>query len=131
MKFLTHSVFGVFTALLIFFFTQDLIAALVVFIIQIVLILDFIFKKVIKFEPLHTIIAMSVVWALSFLFFPKYNIYVLFFYFSYLFLDIFVKEDIPLLYPFKKKLMYPINHSEEFVTYLSLIGIVILIILLI
>jgi len=129
MNFKSHFTFGIFTGLLAYYFTSNLIAALIVFIVQIILILDFLFKKLIRFEPLHTIIAMIITWAVAFVYFPAYHTYFLFAYFSHLFLDAFVHEEIPLLYPFKQKLMFPIKHSERFVIIMSLLGSLVLLLL--
>jgi membrane-bound metal-dependent hydrolase YbcI (DUF457 family) len=117
-----HFMFGLFTALGVYYVTGEALPALVVFFIQVGLVLDFLFKKAINFEPLHSLIAMVTVWMATFFLWPLYHWYVLAAYFSHLFLDIFVFEEIPLLYPFKKQLMYPIKHSEKFVITVSLAG---------
>ena len=122
MKFIAHATFGIFTALLVYYFTSSIVTSTIVFLVQIALILDFLFKKAIQFEPLHTVVAMLLVWLLAFLIFPAYHWFVLLAYFTHLFLDIFVKEEIPLLWPFKQELMYPIDHSENFVTIMSCTG---------
>ena len=122
MNFKAHFTFGIFTALLVYYFTNSIIASLIMFTIQIMLILDFIFKKIMNFEPLHSILAMLVAWFVSFLIVPVYHWYVLLAYSSHLFLDIFVYEEIPLLYPFKKQFMYPIKNSEKFVIICSTVG---------
>jgi membrane-bound metal-dependent hydrolase YbcI (DUF457 family) len=129
MNFPSHLAFGMFTALLAWQLTNDVIGALILLIIQIVLILDFVFKKLIQFEPLHTALAMLVVWFIAFFAFPAYHWYFLIAYFTHLFLDIWVHEEIPLLWPFKKQLMYPIKNSEMFVIITSIIGSVMLIVL--
>lgn len=99
---------------------------MIVFLGQIILVLDFIFKKIIMFEPGHSLLAMFGIWAISLLFLPAYHWFVLFAYFSHLFLDLFVEEEIPLLYPSKKKLTYPIEHSELFVIVISVAGSIVL-----
>jgi hypothetical protein len=70
MNFLAHFTFGLFTGLSTYYFFQDWIAAAVVFGIQIVLILDFLFKKLIDFEPLHMLLALLIIWGGSYFFFP-------------------------------------------------------------
>lgn len=130
MNFWSHFTFGLFTGLLIYYITNNLTASLIVFIIQITLILDFLFKKLMNFEPLHTVIAMLGSWTVAFIFSPAFHWYVILAYFTHLFLDIFVYEEIPLLFPFKKQLMFPIENSERFVTISSLIGSLIILLLL-
>jgi hypothetical protein len=128
MNFLSHFTFGVFTGLLVYYMSGRLLAGIFVFLIQIALILDFLFKKAIDFEPLHSLSAMIVVWLATFFVFPLYHWYVLFAYFTHLFLDIFVHEEIPLLWPSTKQLMYPIKHSEKFVQIVSVIGTLVIIV---
>mgnify|MGYP000592623309 CR=1 FL=1 len=131
MNFLSHFTFGIFTGLIIYYLTTNWLAAGIVFFIQILLILDFLFKKTINFEPLHTILAMLLLTIILYFIIPQYAWYVFFAYFTHLFLDIWVLEEIPLLYPFKKQLMYPIQNSEKYVMLGSCIGILILLISLV
>ncbi len=131
MNFLAHLSFGIVTALLVYYLTSNMVGATIVFLFQIVLILDFVFKKIMQFEPLHTIVAMLVVWGLSYWLFPAYHWFVILAYFTHLFLDLWVHEEIPLLWPFKQQLMYPVKNSEEVVTILSCIGSIILIVLIV
>jgi len=131
MNFPSHLSFGLFTGLLTYYLTQNIIAALIMFIIQIMLILDFLFKKLIAFEPLHTILALIGTWIVAFLIAPAYHWYVLLAYGSHLFLDLFVEEEIPLLYPSKKQLTYPIKKSEKYVLITSITGSAVILLILI
>jgi len=131
MNFTSHFSFGIFTGLLTYYVTQDLTAALIMFFVQIGLILDFLLNKTIKFEPFHSVAAMLVVWLVSFFLFPAYHWYVLIAYFTHLFLDIFVDEEIPLLWPTKYKLMYPIKNSERRTIIGSWIGTIVVVVLLV
>ncbi len=130
MNFPSHFLFGVFTGLFVYYLTNNLVAAFIVFVVQIILILDFLCKRLFHFEPFHTVLAMLVFWLVSFFAFPEFHWFVFLAYFSHLFLDIFVDEDIPLLFPSKKKLMYPIEHSELFVCVTSIVGSVVILFLI-
>ncbi|RMD58108.1 hypothetical protein D6825_01965 [Candidatus Woesearchaeota archaeon] len=96
--------------------------ALIFLTFQIGLVLDFVFKRLIGFEPLHTFLAMVFVWLLSLVFSRQLSVYVLGAYFSHLFLDLFVDEPVPLLWPFEKIISFPIKGSEWFVIVLSIAG---------
>lgn len=114
MNFLSHFTFGIFTALLGYYFFQDVIGALVLFFVQTGLILDFLFKKLLKFEPLHTVLAMIVAWLTAFFAWPAHHLYVIVAYGSHLFLDLWVHEEIPLLWPLKTCVVCPIKNAERF-----------------
>ena len=122
-----HASAGLFSALAVFLATGDLTASVIVFAVQVGLILDFLFKKAIQFEPLHSLIGMIAIWVFSILLLPAYHWFVLMAYAFHLFLDIFVDEEIPLLYPSKKRISYPIESSEKIVIIASLIISIILI----
>jgi len=130
MNFMAHFMFGLFSGLITYQISHNWTVAFIMLGVQIALILDFLFKKIIHFEPLHTLLAMLLVWMGSFFFFPAYHWYVLLAYFTHLFLDIFVYEKIPLLFPFKQALMYPIDGSEKFVIVISGVGSLLLLMIL-
>ena len=129
MNFKAHFTFGMFSGLAVYTWTNDVVAGLIMFFVQISLILDYRFKKVADFEPMHTVLAMILFWFASFMAFPSYHLYVLLSYFLHLFLDVFVDEKIPLLYPLKKQFMFPIKHSEDFIIWGSCMGMFVLVIL--
>ena len=117
-----HLSFGIFSGFLVYYLTQDWVAAFLMFMIQIGLVLDYLFKKTIHFEPLHTVLALLIISLVSFVLFPAYSLFIFSAYSLHLFFDIFVEEKIPLLYPLKTKLMFPLKYSEKFVITLSLLG---------
>ena len=126
-----HASAGLCSALAVFLATGNLTASLIVFAVQVGLILDFLFKKAIQFEPLHSLIGMIGIWAVSLLLLPAYHWFVLMAYALHLFLDIFVDEEIPLLYPSKKRISYPIESSEKIVIITSLVISTVLIIIIV
>ncbi len=126
MRFLPHALFGIFSGLVAYMITGNSVAFWVFFFVQIGLILDFINKKLGTREWLHTIMAMLIVSSVTYVTFKPYWTYVFLAYFSHLFLDIFVDEDIPLLWPFTYKLMYPMKYSENIVIWGSVIGSIVL-----
>jgi len=131
MRFSAHLSFGIFSGLLIYSLTENIIYSFLVFIIQIALILDFILNKLIKKEPFHSILGMLAVSLIFFLFDMMYGIMVFIGYFTHLFLDLFVDEKIELFFPFSKRLIqYPFKYSEEYVIYGSLLLSLLLIILM-
>ncbi|MBI4441483.1 metal-dependent hydrolase [Candidatus Woesearchaeota archaeon] len=127
MNFLAHLSFGVFSGLLVYKLTGNLAFAMTTFFFQVVLILDFLCKKAFRFEPLHTVLVMVAVWITTSVLFPAYHFFVLLAYSSHLFLDIFVDEEIPLLYPFRTRVSYPLRRSELVVIWCSSIGSIVII----
>jgi len=131
MRFSAHLSFGIFSGLLIYSLTENIIYSFLVFIIQIALILDFILNKLIKKELFHSIFGLLVVTLLVFLFNRMYAAMIFIGYFTHLFLDLFVDEKIELFFPFSKRsLQYPFKYSEEYVIYGSLLLSLLLIILM-
>jgi membrane-bound metal-dependent hydrolase YbcI (DUF457 family) len=126
-----HAAFGIFTGVLGLYLTGDWIFGVLLFVIQIGLVLDFLFKKHIHFEPLHTLMAGVIVWGISLLAFPAYHWAVFIGYFSHFFLDLFVDEKIPLLYPLNFHLNFPLPYSEDVVVWGSVFGTVATVILII
>ena len=131
MKFMPHVTFGIFTGLLVYYLTSDWILGLIALLFQIGLILDFICKKLINFEPLHTFLAMAIISSIMYLIVPVWGLITLLAYFSHLILDMFVDEEIYQLAPFSmKRVQWPKKNSEMITAIGSTIGSLIMVILI-
>ncbi|MBI4344561.1 MAG: metal-dependent hydrolase [Euryarchaeota archaeon] len=127
-----HLLFGLFTGLLVYYLSREALLAGIVFAIQVGLIADALSKRLLGFEPLHTLLGMAAVSFLLAFYSPKVGGAALLAYSSHLALDLLVEEKIELLLPFSRRtVQHPVEGSEAAVMAASGAGIIAILLLLI
>ncbi len=126
-----HLLFGLFTGLVAYHLSREALLAGMVFAIQVGLIADALSKRLLGFEPLHTLLGMAVVSSLLTLYRPAVGGAALLAYSSHLALDLLVEERIELFLPFSRRTVQrPVEGSEVAVMAASGIGIIAMILIL-
>jgi len=128
MRPLAHLNLGIFTGLLAQYFFGWRIGV-IVFVFQLIPLIDIFLEILIKKEPFHNVFAMVIMSALV----ASYSIFAAWLAFAsyalHIIVDTFVEEGVELFYPFTKKTTkFPVWHSEDIVIAISALGILILVI---
>ncbi len=129
MRPLAHLNLGVFTGLIAQYYFGWKIG-IVVFLFQLIPLIDIYVGMFIRVEPLHNIFAVVILSGLVALydFFAAWIAFVS--YVLHIGVDLLVDEGIELFYPFtKKKFKYPVWHSEDIVIAISALGIAVFVVL--
>jgi len=122
MKISAHIALGLFTGLIAYYYF-DISVAVIVFVMQVGLVFDARIKKKLKWEPLHTIGFLVLVSVIMGLVNVTYGIATFLSYGLHLFVDLFVYEPLPFLWPLsKKEFTFPVKHSEKIVIIVSGMG---------
>jgi hypothetical protein len=127
MRLAAHIFLGISTALLAYRLAGEFLPAAVVFSLQVGLVGDAALKRLLGWEPLHTLLGMALVCGAVALYDLGLGLFALMGYGPHLLIDLFVEEEIGLFLPFSRRtVQHPIPRSEEGVMIGSALGALIL-----